>query len=55
MEDLLEGLGAMFDQQSDMMVLHEKFRKCKWEKDETFSDYMHQKVILGNHVPISEN
>jgi hypothetical protein len=53
-ENILKGLRAMFDQQSDRMVLHEKFRKRKWEKDETFNDYMHQKIILGNHVPVAE-
>jgi len=36
------------------MVLHERFRKCKWERNETFSDYMHQKIILANRVPIAE-
>jgi hypothetical protein len=26
----------------------------KWEKGESFSDYIHQKIILGNRVPIAE-
>jgi hypothetical protein len=53
-EELLKGLGAMFDQRLDDKVLHERFRKREWRKDETFSDYMHQKIILANRVPIAE-
>jgi len=36
------------------MMLHERFRERKWRKDETFSDYMHQKIILANRMPIAE-
>jgi len=53
-EELLKGLEAMFDRQVDSMILHEKFRTRKWRKDESFSDYMHEKIILGNRVPIAE-
>jgi len=54
-EELLKGLGAMFDQQLDSMVLHERFRERKWRKNESdFSDYMHEKIILGNRGPIAE-
>ncbi|KAH0944535.1 hypothetical protein HN011_003269, partial [Eciton burchellii] len=52
--ELLKGLGAMFDQQLDSMVLQERFRARKWRKVESFSNYMHQKIILGNRVPIAE-
>jgi hypothetical protein len=52
--ELLKGLGAMFDQQLDSMVLQERFRARKWRKVESFSNYMHQKMILGNRVPIAE-
>ncbi|KAH0944347.1 hypothetical protein HN011_010025, partial [Eciton burchellii] len=38
----------------DSMTLHEEFRARKWGKDETFSDYMHEKIVLGNRVPIAE-
>jgi len=44
----------MFDHQPNKIMLYEKFRKRKWEKDESFSDYMHEKVILGNRVPVVE-
>jgi len=53
-EELLKGLGAMYDQRLDDKVLHERFREREWRKDETFSDYMHQKIILANRVPIAE-
>jgi hypothetical protein len=38
-EELLKGLGTMFDQQLDDKVLHERFREREWRKDEIFSDY----------------
>jgi hypothetical protein len=44
----------MYDQQADSMILHEEFRARKWRKDKTFSDYMHEKIVLGNRVPIEE-
>jgi hypothetical protein len=53
-EELLRGLGAMFDQRLDDKVLHERFREREWRKDETFSDYVHQKIILANRMPIAE-
>ncbi|KAH0944609.1 hypothetical protein HN011_001354, partial [Eciton burchellii] len=54
MEELLRKLEAMYDHQADSMTLHEEFRTRKWWKDETFSDYMHEKIVLGNRVPIAE-
>jgi hypothetical protein len=53
-EELLKGLEAMFDREIDSMVLYEKFRARKWRKDESFSEYMHEKIILGNRVRIGE-
>jgi adenylate kinase family enzyme len=53
-EELLRELEPMYDQQADSMTLHEEFRARKWRKDETFSDYMHEKIVLGNRVPIAE-
>jgi len=34
--------------------MRRKFKKRTWKKDGSFSDYMHQKIILGNHVPVVE-
>ncbi|KAH0944330.1 hypothetical protein HN011_012245, partial [Eciton burchellii] len=53
-EELLKELEAMYDQRADSMILHEEFRAREWRKDETFSDYMHEKIVLGNRVPIEE-
>jgi hypothetical protein len=36
------------------MTLHEEFRARKWRKNETFSDYMHEKIVLRNRMPIAE-
>ncbi|KAH0948765.1 hypothetical protein HN011_004630, partial [Eciton burchellii] len=50
----LKGLEAMFDRHIDSMVLYDKFRSRKWRKDESFREYMHEKIILGNRVPKAE-
>jgi hypothetical protein len=52
--ELLKELEAMYDQHADSMILHEEFRAREWRKDKTFSDYMHEKIVLGNRVPIEE-
>ncbi|KAH0944646.1 hypothetical protein HN011_005534 [Eciton burchellii] len=41
MEDFLSGLKTMFDYRPNRIMLHEKFQKRKWERSESFSDYMH--------------
>jgi predicted RNA-binding protein with PUA domain len=33
-------------------MLRQKFRKHKWEEGESFNDYIHDKIILGNRVPV---
>jgi len=52
MKDLLGGLKIMFNHRTNRIMLREKFQKRKWERGESFSDYMYQKIILGNRVPV---
>jgi len=33
--------------------MRRKFEGSLWKKDETFHEYVHEKVILGNRVPIA--
>ncbi|KAH0944610.1 hypothetical protein HN011_001355, partial [Eciton burchellii] len=53
-KELLKGLRSMFDRRLGNKVLHERFREREWRKDETFSDNVHQKIILANRVPIAK-
>jgi len=53
-EDLLGELKIMFDNRPSKLTLRKKFEERVWKKGESFGDYIHQKVILGNRVPIEE-
>jgi len=54
-EDLLNELKVMFNHRPSKIMLRKKFEERVWKKGESFTDYMHQKVILGNRVPIEED
>jgi hypothetical protein len=49
-EGLLDGLDIMFDYRPSR-VMREKFQTRRWEEGESFSNYMHEKIILGNCMP----
>lgn len=53
--ELLSAMESMFDQRPGKLELRRKFEKRTWQINETFSDYCHEKVILGNQVPIAED
>lgn len=38
----------MYDQRLSKMELKKKFEECTWKKEETFQQYVHDKVILAN-------
>ncbi|KYN02835.1 hypothetical protein ALC62_06341 [Cyphomyrmex costatus] len=52
-DHLLEELRAMFQRRQSKLEIRKKFEERVWKKDETFHKYFHEKVILGNRVPIS--
>lgn len=54
-EALLCELKNMFNYRPSRMKLRKDFEEREWKKGETFSDYMHEKVILGNRIPIDED
>jgi len=54
-EALLCELKSMFDHRPSRVRLCKNFEKREWKKDETFCDYVHQKVMLGNRVSIDED
>lgn len=53
-EELLTAMASMFDQRPGRLELRRQFEACEWRKSETFADYCHRKLILGNRVPIPE-
>lgn len=55
LEALLLELKSMFHHRPSRMMLRRKFEERQWKKGETFSEYMHEKVILGNRIPIEED
>lgn len=54
-EALLCELKIMFDHRPSRITLRKKFEERVWKKGETFSDYVHQKIILGNGIQIDED
>jgi len=52
--DVLIGeLKKMFCHRQSKVTMRRKFEGRLWKKDETFHEYVHEKVILGNRVPIA--
>lgn len=51
---LFEEMRRMFWHRKNKLELRKKFESRVWRKDETFSEYLHDKMILGNRIPIDE-
>lgn len=49
---LLEELKAMFSHRQNKVVMRKQFEDRTWRRGEAFSEYLHDKVILANHVPM---
>ncbi|XP_043498670.1 uncharacterized protein LOC122521973 [Polistes fuscatus] len=54
-EELLADLRSTFCHRQNRIVLRKIFEERVWRKDESFREYVHNKVILGNKVPIHED
>lgn len=54
LDNLLKEMEIILDQLLGKMDLRRKFEARKWQKEETFSEYWHEKVILGNRVTLKE-
>lgn len=52
---LLDKMDAMFNQPIGRLERRRQFEDRQWKRDETFSDYCHSKLILGNRVPIADD
>lgn len=53
--DLLTQMREMFDHRPSQLSLKKEFERRTWQISETFNNYCHEKVILGNKVPIPAN
>lgn len=54
-EKLLEELGTMFRHRESRLHLRKQFENRVWKKEETFQEYLHDKTIKGNLVPIEKD
>lgn len=54
LETLLSEMREMYDQRPSKIELRKKFEERTWKREETFQQYAHDKVVLANRVPISE-
>lgn len=54
-ERLLEELRTMFRQHESRLYLRRRFESRVWKKEETFQEYIHNKTIMGNRVPIERD
>lgn len=43
----------MFGQRQNRIMIRRKFEACTWKRSETFREYVHEKVIMGNRIPIA--
>lgn len=55
LDGLLKEMEIMFDQPLGKLEARRQFERRRWQKEETFADYCHNKIILGNRVPISDD
>jgi len=53
-EVLLGQMRAMFRHRESKLALRRKFESRIWKKEEAFREYIHEKIILGNRVPVDE-
>jgi len=54
-EDLVEEFRAMFQRRESKAALRKRFESRMWRRDETFHEYVHEKIIMGNRVPVDQD
>lgn len=54
-DDLLVELREMYDHRPSKVKLRKQFEARVWKSSETFHQYVHEKIILANQVPIPED
>lgn len=53
LDELFQEMEPMFNQPLGQLEARCQFEDRKWQRSESFSDYCHSKVILGNQVPVA--
>lgn len=53
-DELLSALLDMFYHRIDRITLRRQFEARTWRKNETFHDYVHEKVIMANRITIDD-
>ena len=53
-QQLLREMKTMFDHRPSIVALRKEFENRNWKTSEPFMNYYHEKVILGNRVPIRD-
>ena len=46
---------GMFDDRPMKLNLRKEFEVRTWQKNESFADYYHDKIILGNRIPVDDD
>ena len=54
-EDLFDELREIYNHHPSKVKLRKQFEERMWKSSETFHQYMHEKVILANQIPIPED
>lgn len=52
---LMGKLKSMFHHRQNKVAMRKKFEGRLWRKEETFHEYVHDKIIMGNRVPIDND
>lgn len=54
-EMLLTAMKSMFDHRLVKITLKKQFEEKKWKREQSFSEYCHAKIILGNKISIAKD
>ncbi|KAI4474245.1 hypothetical protein M0804_014946 [Polistes exclamans] len=54
MEELLAEIEKMFSSRQSVITLKKQFEERRWNGNESFRDYLHDKMILGYRIPLPE-
>lgn len=53
-EELLQEMRSMFDQPLRQLESRKKIEAREWRRNEAFNNHCHEKLILGNRVPVTK-
>ena len=53
-DELMDEIGRMYRPKRNRIELRKRFEARVWKKGESFREYAHDKIIIGNRVPIDD-